>query len=91
MTYIIKRDGRIERFDEEKLKSSIMAAAREAGLLDKRWVSAIIQMVAANAIAYARGQRSVKSQTLAEMILGELDNQGGQISDAWRAYSKARP
>ncbi|NMC58535.1 MAG: hypothetical protein GYA51_03985 [Candidatus Methanofastidiosa archaeon] len=88
MTYVIKNDGRVERFDEEKLKSSIYAAAREAGLLDERWVEAILQSVASNAISYSRGQRAVETKTLKEMIITELLTLAKQVATAWLAYDK---
>lgn len=89
MTYVIKNDGRIERFDEEKLRSSIFAAAREAGLLDERWVEAILESIASSAISYSRGQKAVETKTLKEMILNQLFTLAKQVATAWIAYDKS--
>ena len=89
MTYVIKSDGRIERFDEEKLKSALYAAAREAGILDERWVDSILQSIASNAITYSRGQRAVETKTLKQMILSELLTLAKQVYNAWMAYDRS--
>ncbi len=89
MTYVIKSDGRIERFDEEKLKSAIYAAAREAGILDERWADSILQSIASNAITYSQGQKAVEAKTLKEMILSELLVLAKQVYNAWMAYDKS--
>lgn len=89
MTYVIKSDGRIERFDEEKLKSALYAAAREAGILDERWVDSILQSIASNAITYSQGQKAVETKTLKEMILRELLTLAKQVYNAWMAYDRS--
>ncbi len=89
MTYVIKSDGRIERFDEEKLKSALYAAAREAGILDERWVDSILQSIASNAITYSQGQKAVETKTLKQMILSELLTLAKQVYNAWMAYDRS--
>jgi transcriptional regulator NrdR family protein len=90
MTDVIKKDGRKERFDEEKLKASIMAAAREAGVMNRRWVKDVIENVSASAIAFSRGKKEVEAKKLREMILSDLDKLDRKISDAWRDFDKAK-
>jgi transcriptional regulator NrdR family protein len=90
MTDVIKKDGRRERFDEEKLKASIMAAAREAGVMNRRWVKDVIENVSASAIAFSRGKKEVEAKKLREMILSDLDKLDRKISDAWRDFDKAK-
>ncbi len=90
MTDVIKRDGRRERFDEEKLKASIQAAAREAGVMNRRWVKDVIENVSASAIAFSRGKKEVEARKLREMILGDLDKLEKRISDAWRDFDKTK-
>ncbi|MCC7572817.1 MAG: hypothetical protein KO464_05455 [Candidatus Methanofastidiosum sp.] len=63
MTEVIKKSGRKERFDEEKLKASIMAAAREAGVMNRRWSRDVIENVSASAIAFSRGKKEVEAKT----------------------------
>ena len=90
MTDVIKKDGRRERFDEEKLKASIIAAAREAGMMNRKWVEDIIENVSASAITFSRGKKEVEAKTLREMILGDLDKLEKKIADAWRDFDKTK-
>ena len=90
MTDVIKKDGRRERFDEEKLKASIMAAAREAGIMNRKGVDDIIENVSASAIPFSRGKKEVEAKTLREMILGDLDKLEKKIADAWRDFDKTK-
>ena len=90
MTEVIKKDGRRERFDEEKLKDSIVSAAREAGVMNRRWVADVIENVSASAIAFTRGKKEVEAKTLREMILSDLDKLEKRIAEAWREFDKTK-
>ncbi len=90
MTEVIKKSGRKERFDEEKLKASIMAAAREAGAMSRRWSRDVRENVSASAIAFSRGKKEVEAKTLREMILSDLDKLEKRIADAWRDFDKTK-
>ncbi|KYC45134.1 MAG: transcriptional regulator NrdR [Candidatus Methanofastidiosum methylothiophilum] len=90
MTDVIKKDGRRERFDQEKLKDSIVSATREAGLMNRRWVDDVIENVSASAIAFSRGKKEVEAKTLREMILSDLDKLEKKIADAWREFDKTK-
>ncbi len=90
MTDVIKKDGRRERFDEEKLKASILAAAREAGVMSKRGVEDLIENVSATVIAFSRGKKEVETKTLKDMILTDLDKVEKRISKAWREFDKTK-
>lgn len=90
MTDVIKRDGRRERFDPEKLKDSIVSAAREAGVMSRRGVEDLIENVSASAIAFSRGKKEVEAKTLREMILNDLDKLEKKIADAWREFDRTK-
>ena len=90
MTDVIKKDGRRERFDQEKLKDSIVSAAREAGVMNRRWVDDVIENVSASAIAFSRGKKEVEAKILREMILSDLDKLEKKIADAWREFDKTK-
>ncbi|HNR44379.1 MAG TPA: ATP cone domain-containing protein [Methanofastidiosum sp.] len=90
MTNVIKKDGRRERFDQEKLKDSIVSAAREAGLMNRRWVDDVIENVSATVIAFSRGKKEVETKTLKDMILADLDRVEKRISDTWREFDRAK-
>lgn len=90
MTEVIKKDGRRERFNEEKLKDSIIAAAREAGVTNRRGVEDLIENVSASAIAFSRGKKEIEVKTLREMILNDLDKFEKKIADVWREFDKTK-
>ncbi|NYT13336.1 MAG: hypothetical protein GKC01_02365, partial [Candidatus Methanofastidiosa archaeon] len=80
MTYVIRSSGKKEEFDTEKLISSIMAAASEAGLLNDKGIQAIIDNASSNTISYARDREEVKTKTLKDMILSQLIRIGIQMA-----------
>jgi len=80
MTYVIRSNGKKEEFDGEKLISSIMAAADDAGIMNETGIEAIIKNIASNAISSAQTQEVVQSKTLKEAILAQLIKIGVQMA-----------
>jgi len=80
MTYVIRSNGKKEEFDGEKLLSSIMAAADDAGIMNEAGIEAIIKNIASNAISSAQTQEVVQSKTLKEAILAQLIKIGVQMA-----------
>ncbi|KYC49755.1 MAG: transcriptional regulator NrdR [Candidatus Methanofastidiosum methylothiophilum] len=80
MTYVIRSNGKKEEFDGEKLLSSIMAAASDAGIMNETGIEAIIKNVMSNTVSSAKTQEVVKSKTLKEVILAQLLRIGVQMA-----------
>mgnify|MGYP005847702919 CR=1 FL=1 len=80
MTYVIRSNGKKEEFDGDKLLSSIMAAADDAGIMNETGIEAIIKNIASNAISSAQTQEVVQSKTLKEAILAQLIKIGVQMA-----------
>lgn len=86
---VIKRDGTKEPFDEGKLRHSIEAASRQAGLADDR-VNELTMQVSEAAIALAAGKEEIATSELREFILSQLDQVEPLASAAWRKYDEER-
>ncbi|MEN6378708.1 MAG: ATP cone domain-containing protein [Methanofastidiosum sp.] len=80
MTYVIRSNGKKEEFDGEKLLSSIMAAADDAGIANETGVEAIIKNIMSNTISSAQTQEVVQSKTLKDIILAQLLKIGIQMA-----------
>ena len=64
MTYVIRSSGKKEEFDGEKLISSIMAAADDAGLMNEAGIQAIIKNIGSNTISYAQDSRRSSNKNI---------------------------
>ena len=80
MTYVIRSNGRKEAFDGEKLISSIMEAANNAGVMDQIGIEDIIKSVTSNTISYAQTQNEVQSKTLKDAVLAQILKIGVQMA-----------
>ncbi len=87
MTYVIKRNGKRQRFDENKIRRSIRAAAREARLGDER-VRGLVAQVSGDIIDCARCEKEIRSVTLRASILNELDTAAPPAARAWRDFDR---
>ncbi|MCS7183811.1 MAG: ATP cone domain-containing protein [Patescibacteria group bacterium] len=82
---IIKRDGRLEDFDIQKLKKSIENAALDAGYEEDK-IFQIIEDISSYVLESVNDLDRVDSQSLRELILSKLDKDYPQIAKAWRDY-----
>lgn len=80
MTYVIRSNGKKEEFDGEKLLSSIMAVAGDAGIANETGIEAIIKNIMSNTISSAQTQEVVQSKTLKDAILAQLLKIGIQMA-----------
>lgn len=80
MTYVISSNGKKEEFDAEKLLSSIMAIANDAGIMNETGMDTIINNITSNTISYAQDQDEVQSKTLKDEILAQLLKIGIQMA-----------
>ena len=87
MTYVVKRDNKRQRFDENKIKRSIRAAAREAKLPEAR-VKQLVKEVSKNIIDCALCEKEIRSVMLRASILNELDTAAPAAARAWRDFDR---
>ncbi|MCK9187011.1 MAG: ATP cone domain-containing protein [Candidatus Colwellbacteria bacterium] len=89
MITVIKKDGAKEPYDEEKLRNSIIAAAKDAGFDEDR-IRQVVNNITQKVTDRISGEEEVASHRLREIILRELDNIEAEIADAWRKYEAAK-
>jgi len=80
MTYVIRSNGNREQFDGEKLFSSIMAAADDAGISNDSGIQDLIRSITSNTTSYAQSQKEVQSNTLKQAILAQLLSVGVKLA-----------
>ncbi|HNZ61284.1 MAG TPA: hypothetical protein PKH48_07640 [Methanofastidiosum sp.] len=80
MTYVIRSNGKKEQFDGEKLFSSIMAAADDAGISNDSGIQDLIRSITSNTSSYAQSQKEVQSNTLKQAILAQLLSIGVKLA-----------
>lgn len=88
-TFVTKKDGTKVPFDAEKIKSSIVAAATDAGLSEQEAAS-IAGETAPSVVADLEGTDEVSSREIREKILAELDASFPAIAKAWRDYEASK-
>lgn len=84
---VIKKDGRKELFDFEKLKKSIAAAARDAGLTSEK-ISELVTEVSALVFQLISKYEEVQSAEIREKVLGELNRVEPSVVKAWKKYEE---
>jgi transcriptional regulator NrdR family protein len=89
MTQVIKRGGKRQAFSPSKIKNSIKAAAREAGLSRSK-IEKLVKEVGDSVVAFYRKKRVVKSTILRKSILRRLERKAKSVASAWRRHEKKR-
>lgn len=85
---VIKKDGRKELFDFEKLKKSIAAAAKDAGLTPEK-ASELVTEVSANVFQLISKNEEVQSKEIREKILSELNRVEPAVVESWQKYEES--
>jgi transcriptional repressor NrdR len=87
MCYVIKKDGKKEVLDEEKIKNSIRKAVIDAGQsLEAK--KKIIDSVSKAAVEMAEEKETVKSQALKKFILARLGKVDVPAAKSWRRFDR---
>ena len=89
MIEVIKRDGSRQPFDEEKLRGSIEAAAKEAEIPAKR-IKQVVGDASREPLALAKRKDPIETKTIREMVLARLDAIEPSVSEAWRGFDEKR-
>ena len=86
---VIKKDGRKEPFDAEKIKKSIAAAAQRTDLSEER-KNEVVGQVAATVTQMVEEKDEIATSELREKILSELDSVEPSVSAAWREHDQEK-
>jgi len=86
---VIKDDGTREPFDAEKIRISIRAAARAAGLAEDK-VQELVSEVGESAIDMAEAREVIAASEIRSFILNELDEIDFSVAEAWREYDRTK-
>jgi len=86
---VIKDDGAREPFDAEKIRISIRAAARAAGLAEDK-VQELVSEVGESAIDMAEAREVIAASEIRSFILNELDEIDFSVAEAWREYDRTK-
>jgi len=81
---VLKRDGSLEEFDKEKLKASIMAAAKDAGIDGSQFAENIASLVAQN----FSDKDQVAFSEIRDAAIQELGKVAPAAVEAWKNHEK---
>ncbi len=84
---VIKKDGSKQKFEEEKIKNSILNAAEDAGL-EINELGDVIDKVLNSVLEIANSVEEISTTQIKEKVLEALDEIEESISDSWRKYEK---
>ncbi len=87
MIEVIKRDGTRQPFSEQKLRSSIENAAKEAEIPTNR-IKQVVGDAAREPLEMAKGAKSLETKMIRETILSRLDTIEPAVSEAWRGFDQ---
>lgn len=82
---VIKKDGTEQPFAEQKVRDSVSAALRDAGVPDDEGEE-IIEDVTKSVVEFSKEQDEVTTAEIRDKILEELDEKSPEAADAWRKY-----
>ncbi len=86
---VIKKDGTIEDFDENKIIKAIEGAAEDVGIANSA-LKEIINQILETIYKYLGDKEEVQSDEISSIILSKLDEISPGMATAWRVYAKAK-
>ncbi|OGZ31891.1 MAG: hypothetical protein A2V69_00560 [Candidatus Portnoybacteria bacterium RBG_13_40_8] len=88
---VIKRDGRKESFDIEKLKQSIRVNAIDAVLREtESKINNLVDSVSGSVVQQIKNNNKITSAEIREIILVKLDEVAPLVAKIWREYDEQR-
>lgn len=87
--FVIKKDGRKEPFNAQKIKSAIVAAATQAGLTAEEGAK-IAEEVANTIVQSVANLSEVLAVELRARILSQLDATAPAVAEAWKKYEEGK-
>jgi len=89
MTTVIKKGGKRQAFVPNKIRKSVVMAAKEARLSPAK-IKSLLKEVAEPVIAFYRKKKLVKSVDIRRALLGRLDRKVKAVSASWRKYQSRK-
>ena len=86
---VIKKDGTKQPFAPEKIRNSIMAAARRTDLSEER-KNEVVEQVATTVIQMTEEKEEIATSEIREKTLSELDIIEPAIAEAWRKHDQEK-
>lgn len=87
MTNVIKRNGKTESFDEEKIRRSINKAVIDAGRSPEE-MKKIVEKASRSTVELLRSKKEIKTNEIRSKVLAGLDQDAPAVSDAWRNFDR---
>jgi transcriptional regulator NrdR family protein len=88
-TQVIKKGGKKEVFQPEKLKRAIRGAAKDARLPAKK-IKTVVSKVCRPLLKFVSKKKTVKAAVLRKKVLDQLDKIEPIAAKAWRRYEQRR-
>ncbi len=82
---VIKKGGRVEKFNQEKIKQSLINAFEKVEILPEK-KSEIIEKVLNEVLAFVKDKKEIATVEIEAKILLELDKLSPQAAQNWREY-----
>jgi transcriptional regulator NrdR family protein len=86
---VIKKDGREEPFEIEKIKKAIRGACEEAGIEETK-KEELADLISEKIVEMYDSQETVRAIELRDKILGELEMMAPEAAAAWRNYEASK-
>lgn len=82
---VIKKDGRRDFFNADKIRQSISMAATEAGIEESR-KNELIDEITTATVQMSDMKDEIQTSEIKNFILEKLDSSEPSVSSAWRKY-----
>lgn len=87
MTTVKKRNGKVENFNQDKVRKSISKAAIDADY-DINDIAVLIDTITNDIMKIASEKNQINSNAIRDNILNELDKVESSIADSWRRFDE---
>ena len=89
MTHVIKRGGKEQKFNSEKIKRAIRKAAKEAKLPPAK-AKKLASEVGSSVARACRRRKTIKTSAIAKLVVSKLQRKSKETAAAWRKYAKRK-
>lgn len=86
---VMKKSGSQEPFNVEKIKNSVKAACKDAGL-DEAKQNELAETISHRVVDMLKDKETVTALEIREKVLGELDIMAPSAAAAWRDYETTK-
>jgi len=80
-----KSDGSRQLFNEEKMRASIAAAAKDAGILNGNVID-LIDRISSDVMTAIGERTEISTAELKELIVAKLSQEEPRVAIAWKQY-----